>query len=190
VQLSLALDFSGAYREPSSVIRRATRADLEEISVVINDAAFAYKDVIPNDRWHEPYMSMDELLNEVAAGIEFSCYVHAGRILGVMGLQDKGEVALIRHAYVQTAERRRGIGTHLLRDLLDNCQKPILIGTWKAATWATSFYERYGFCVVPDDEAQVLLKKYWNVPFSQMIASVVLAGARYYSSDEPNYESG
>jgi len=45
-----------------------------------------------------------------------------------MGIQDRGEVSLIRHAYVQTVQRRKGIGEKLLKYLEGMTAKPILIG--------------------------------------------------------------
>jgi GNAT superfamily N-acetyltransferase len=165
------------------MIRPSLRADLAQIHAVINDAASAYQGVIPADRWHEPYMPLDELEREIAAGIEFQCLVEGDVVLGVMGIQDKGEVNLIRHAYVRTAARNRGIGTQLLQHLRRSSGKPILIGTWKAATWAIAFYEKHGFTVVSDAEARRLLKQYWNVPERQVETSVVLVDDRFLRSN-------
>jgi len=165
------------------VIRKSTPSDLDQIFEVINDAASAYQGVIPADRWREPYMSMDELASEIRSGVEFSCFADGDAIVGVMGIQDKGDVDVIRHAYVRTAERRRGIGARLLEHFRAGSGKPILIGTWKAAVWAIAFYEKHGFRAVSDAQTQHLLRKYWNVPPRQMETSVVLADERYYRSN-------
>src|SRR6476659_6731383 len=109
---------------------------------IINDAAQAYKGIIPADRWHEPYMPMDELKAQIADGIVFSGCESGGKLVGVMGIQDKGEVVLIRHAYVRSSERRKGIGEKLLRHLAATTEKPVMIGTWRAAAWAIRFYEK------------------------------------------------
>jgi len=170
------------------MIREATRADIDEISAVINDAASAYRGVIPDDRWHDPYMSIAALASELDAGIRFSCYTEGGTILGVMGIQDRGAVVLIRHAYVRTTGRRQGVGAQLLKNLLQEVEKPVLIGTWKAAKWAIRFYEKYGFRVLPEFQAQALLRKYWNVPPRQMETSVVLADPRYLTQTAPAHE--
>ena len=158
-----------------TMIQKCTPSDLEEMFAVINDAAHAYKGVIPDDRWHEPYMPMDEMKAEIRDGVEFWCLVDQGRMLGVMGIQDKGCVTLIRHAYVRTLYRRGGIGTQLLRYLEGLTSKPILIGTWRAASWAILFYERNGYRVVSREETRKLLKRYWNIPERQIETSVVLA---------------
>jgi N-acetylglutamate synthase-like GNAT family acetyltransferase len=165
------------------MILKATGSDLPEICAVINDAAFAYKGIIPADRWHEPYMSMKELQEQVAEGVTFLYYAEDNKILGVMGIQDKNEVALIRHAYVLTDARRKGIGAILLQALVKSTNQPILIGTWKAAHWAISFYEKHGFRIVPGQEKNNLLKRYWTIPDRQVETSVVLADEKYINMD-------
>ena len=166
------------------MIRKGTDEDFEEIFNIINDAAMAYKGVIPPDRWHEPYMTKAELQTQIEDGVKFSCYVDNNEIIGVMGIQDKTDVELIRHAYVRTKQRNKGIGTLLLRELIKDSTKPVLIGTWKAADWAISFYERHGFCLVDEEEKNHLLKKYWAIPDRQVEVSVVLVDAKYKKSEE------
>jgi len=141
----------------------------------VNDAARAYKGVIPADRWHEPYMPMEELQSEIAKGVRFYGCSIAGRLEGVMGIQDVKDVTLIRHAYVRTASRRHGIGRALLEHLNGLATQPLLLGTWKAATWAISFYEKNGFYVVDEAEKNRLLRTYWTIPDRQVEESVVLA---------------
>src|ERR1044071_4699433 len=118
------------------MIRNATAEDFEAIFNIINDAAIAYKGVIPPDQWHDPYMTREELKAQIEDGVRFSCYVDKGEVVGVMGIQDKMDVELIRHAYVRTRQRSRGIGTMLLKELIRDSRKPILIGTWEGANWA------------------------------------------------------
>ena len=161
------------------MIRKSVDEDFEAIFNIINDAAIAYKGVIPPDRWHEPYMTKEELQAQIEDGVSFSCYVDNNEIIGVMGIQEKTDVALIRHAYVRTKQRNKGIGTLLLRELIKDSTKPILIGTWKAATWAISFYEKNGFCLVDEAEKNRLLKKYWAIPDRQVETSVVLVDEKY-----------
>jgi N-acetylglutamate synthase-like GNAT family acetyltransferase len=120
-------------------------------------------------------MPRAELEQEIAAGVVFWLAEHEGRPVGVMGIQDKGEVALVRHAYVATAAQRKGIGRALLRHVRGVADKPVLIGTWAAATWAIDFYVRNGFRVVPHAQKERLLRKYWSIPDRQIETSVVLA---------------
>jgi N-acetylglutamate synthase-like GNAT family acetyltransferase len=144
---------------------------------IINDAAQAYRGVIPEDRWHDPYMSAAELAGEIAAGVTFRVIEQDGRLTAVMGLQDRGDVVLVRHAYVAPAAQRGGLGTRLLREMERLVDKPILIGTWAAASWAIEFYRRNGFTVVPDADKDRLLRRYWSIPARQVETSVVLAKA-------------
>jgi N-acetylglutamate synthase-like GNAT family acetyltransferase len=160
------------------MIRKCLENDFEAVYEIINDAAQAYKRVIPADRWHEPYMPQDQLQQEIDAGVNFWGLVENDRLTGVMGIQDKGDVTLIRHAYIRTALRNRGVGSQLLRQLEAMTSKPILVGTWAAATWAISFYEKNGYSLVSADEKNRLLKKYWNIPDRQVETSVVLAKAK------------
>lgn len=124
-------------------------------------------------------MSEDELRSEIEAGVQFSCFLEEADLVGVMGVQDRGAVVLIRHAYIRTQARRRGIGAQLLTALTQRTTKPVLIGTWKAATWAIDFYVKHGFVVQPDNQARRLLERYWRVPVRQMETSVVLANASF-----------
>lgn len=160
------------------MIRRANEADFSAIYEIINDASSAYKGIIPADRWHEPYMPEEELRAQIDDGVNFWCYEEDGHVSGVMGIQDRGEVDLIRHAYVRTSLRKKGIGGMLPEHLCSGSSKPILIGTWVDATWAVSFYEKHGFKKVGTEEKDRLLRRYWNVPERQIETSVVLADKR------------
>ena len=156
-------------------IRRCRAADREAIFQVVNAAAEAYRDVIPADRWHEPYMPMAELEDELAAGVEFCGYEDGGELVGVMGIQDVGDVDLIRHAYVRPGLQGRGIGSTLLERLTREATRPLLVGTWAAAEWAIRFYERHGFEAVGRERSAELLRAYWDIPERQIETSVVLA---------------
>lgn len=145
---------------------------------IINDAALAYRGVIPADRWQEPYMSAEELGREIRDGVLFWVAEDGERLLGLMGIQDKGDVALVRHAYVARTTQRSGVGTRLLRHVEALVDKPILIGTWATASWAIDFYRRNGFAVVSPEEKDRLLRTYWSIPERQVETSVVLANQR------------
>ena len=160
-------------------IRKSVANDFEAILAIINDAAQAYRGVIPSDRWHEPYMSTDELAKEIASGVIFWMAEDNEQLLGVMGIQDKEDVALVRHAYTATTLQRKGIGTKLLRHVEALADKPILIGTWADASWAIEFYRRNGFTVVSDGDKNRLLRAYWSVPARQVETSVVLVDRRW-----------
>ena len=159
------------------MIRLCELSESEIVFNIVNDAAQAYKGIIPVDRWKEPYMTKEKLQHEIEEGVEFWGYEEDGQLQGVMGLQLVDDVTLIRHAYVRTVKRNSGIGGKLLSHLKTLTNKPILIGTWAAADWAIKFYEKYGFKVVSMEEKNILLRKYWNIPDRQVETSVVLAEA-------------
>ena len=160
-------------------IRKSGEADVPGILALINDAAQAYRGVIPADRWHEPYMPAGELASEIAGGVVFWLAEAHGRLLGVMGMQDKGEVALVRHAYVASDRQRKGVGSRLLHHVTGLSHKPVLIGTWAAASWAIDFYRRHGFVQVSERDKEALLRRYWSIPARQIETSVVLADRRW-----------
>lgn len=161
------------------MIRECSSDDVESIFQIINDAAEAYRGVIPEDRWHDPYMPRQQLREEIARGVQFWGFEEEGELVGVMGIQDKGPVALVRHAYVRTDRRRKGIGSRLLRSLEQKTEKPLLIGTWAAARWAVDFYARHGYQLVTEDEKNSLLRQFWSIPERQVATSVVLADAKW-----------
>ena len=92
----------------------------------------------------------------------------------MMGIQDKGNVTLVRHAYVASATQRSGVGSKLLRHIEGLVDKPILIGTWASASWAIDFYRRNGFDVIDGDDKDRLLRRYWSIPPRQIETSIVL----------------
>lgn len=161
------------------MIRYCTRLDFEDIFAIVNDAAQAYKGVIPEDRWREPYMPRDALGAEIAAGVKFWGFEGDDRLLGVMGLQPVENVVLIRHAYVRSTMHRRGIGGRLLQHIRSFTDGPLLVGTWAAASWAIRFYGKHGFQLLPRDEAPALLRRYWDIPDRQVATSVVLADGEW-----------
>jgi len=160
------------------MIRRCEESDIHAIFDIINDAAQAYKGVIPDDRWHQPYISAEEIRHEIQDGVVFWGFEQEGRLAGVMGIQDKDDVTLIRHAYVRPQLQRQGIGEILLVYLEGLTDKPILIGTWMDASWAILFYRKHGYYLVSEEEKSQLLRKYWSIPKRQIETSVVLANRK------------
>ena len=162
------------------MIRQCKQQDFETIYSIINEAASAYKGVIPGDRWKVPYMAKEELKHEIDAGVEFWAFEEDRRLIGIMGIQQVQDVTLIRHAYVRPKRQRRGIGKKLLLELCKKSDRPILIGTWADATWAIRFYEKNGFKRVGEHQKNRLLEKYWSIPARQVVTSVVLADRKWF----------
>jgi len=161
------------------MIIRCTKDDVSRICEIINDGARAYKGMIPDDCWNEPYMSLEDVEKQIKDGVEFFGWSENGQLLGVMGMQHKKDVTLIRHAYVRTSDRQKGIGSTLLNHLKIISAGPVLIGTWAAASWAIDFYRKHGFNLLPVDEKNMLLRTYWTISERQIETSVVLANDKW-----------
>jgi len=158
-----------------AAVRRCVPEERERILEIVNAAAEAYRGVIPEDCWHEPYMPASQLDREIAAGVSFFGYDVDGSLIGVMGIQPLDDVDLIRHAYVWPDSQGGGVGGELLRTLRRVSTKPMLVGTWAAADWAIRFYRRRAFELVGDERTASLLRRYWTIPDRQIETSVVLA---------------
>jgi GNAT superfamily N-acetyltransferase len=154
------------------VITELSTKDAAAVYHVINLAASAYKGVIPDDCYHEPYMPEEELHHEMR-NIAFFGWEETGKLAGVMGFQPIKDVTLIRHAYVLPSYQRKGVGSRLLDHLkLMTRTKELLVGTWADASWAIDFYQKQGFRLMPNKEE--LLNRYWSIPQRQIETSVVL----------------
>ena len=157
------------------MITEYTKKDISAILHVINDAALMYKGIIPDDCWHEPYMSEQELIIEFDNGVHMFGHRSSGKLIGVMGIQELKGVTLIRHAYTLTSYQGTGVGKSLLKYLLQKNQSTsLLVGTWRDATWAIRFYEKFGFVLQTEKRTFQLLKKYWEISLNQIDNSVVL----------------
>ena len=157
------------------MIREYKKTDTSKILNIVNDASIKYKGVIPDDCWKEPYMSEQELIDEFSDGVRIYGYNHNNELIGVIGIQEVKDVVLIRHAYTLSSFQGKGAGSALLEYLLKkNLNSRLLVGTWKDATWAIRFYEKFGFILHAKEEKTLLLKKYWKIPSKQIENSVVL----------------
>jgi len=165
-----------------SLVRKCNNNDLDRIYEIINDAARIYKGIIPAEYWKVPYMSREELRHELNEGIVLYGYEENGELVGVMGIQHKQDVTLIRHAYVSSIKQNRGIGGKLLSYLQKITPKPILIATWSNDANAIRFYKKHGFTLVPAEDGYWLQRKYWSTPEIKIKASVVLADEKWFST--------
>ena len=157
------------------MIREYQKNDVSKILHIINDASLKYKDVIPKNCWHDPYMSEKELINEFNNGVHMYGYLENNKLISIIGIQEVKDVALIRHAYTSTSYQKKGFGSILLKYLLNkNKNIRLLVGTWRSAIWAIKFYEKFGFVLHSEEEKTFLLKEYWQISSEQIINSVVL----------------
>ena len=157
------------------MIREYKKTDTSKILNIVNDASIKYKGVIPDDCWKEPYMSEQELIDEFNSGVRMYGYHNNNKLIGVIGIQEVKDIILIRHAYTLVSHQGKGAGSALLEYLLNkNKNFRLLVGTWKNATWAIRFYEKFGFILHAKEQSTLLLKKYWKIPSKQIKNSVVL----------------
>ena len=157
------------------MIKKYTKNDTSKILHIINDASLRYKGIIPDNCWHEPYMSEQELIDELSVGVRMFGYHHNSKLIGVIGIQKVKDVILIRHAYTLTSHQGKGTGSALLKYLLKKKHNSrLLVGTWRDATWAIKFYKKFGFILHAKNQSALLLKKYWKISSKQIKNSVVL----------------
>ena len=157
------------------MISEYTKSDASKILHIINDASLRYKGIIPDDCWHEPYMSKHELIDEFKDGVRMYGYHDNNKLIGVIGIQEVKDVILIRHAYTLISYQNKGTGSAMLEYLLKKNQNSrLLVGTWKNAEWAIRFYKKFGFIIHAKEQSTLLLKKYWKIPSKQIKNSVVL----------------
>jgi GNAT superfamily N-acetyltransferase len=160
------------FKMSTEMIEVLSAKDASIVYEVINKAASAYRGIIPEDCYHEPYMPEGELLQELQRMIFFG-WCKKTKIVGVIGFQKVREVTLVRHAYVLPEYQKKGIGTNLLNHVKHiKKTKRLLVGTWEDAVWAIQFYQKHGFRLMPDKDK--LLRKYWDIPQRQIETSVVL----------------
>ena len=157
------------------MISEYTKSNISKILHVINDASLRYKGVIPDNCWREPYMSEQELIDEFSNKVHMFGYHHNNKLTGVIGIQKVKDAILIRHAYTLTSYQGKGTGSALLEySLKKNQNSRLLVGTWRNATWAIKFYEKFGFILHAKEQSTLLLKKYWKIASKQIENSVVL----------------
>ena len=107
------------------MISEYKKTDTPKILYIINDASLKYKGIIPDDCWHEPYMSERELIDEFNNGVRMYGYHDNNKLIGVIGIQEVKDVILIRHAYTLTSYQGKGMGSTLIEYLLK--KKKILV---------------------------------------------------------------
>ena len=146
------------------MISKYTKSNISKILHVINDASLRYKGIIPNNCWHEPYMSKKKLIEEFNNGVHMFGFQYNNKLIGVIGIQEVKKVILIRHAYTLTSHQGKGTGSKLLKYLMKkNKNSRLLVGTWQDATWAIRFYEKFGFIIKTKEQSTLLLRQYWKI---------------------------
>ncbi len=156
-------------RDP--IIRPLTARDRDAAVAVINTAARWYREFLPPEEVHDPEMTTSQW---EAEGRRLGWYgAFAGdTLVGVMGLEYVGDVALLRHAYVLPEHQHRGVGG-LLREHLEHevhGVRRIVVGTYAGNYKARGALEKAGYRLSPDSEA--VLRAYYAIPEDRLKASV------------------
>ena len=132
------------------MIERASEEHAKKILYVINESnRKAYKDIIPEEHFREPVLSIEELLQDFSR-MSFYVYRHEGEIVGVAALHVLDEdTGRIRWVYVLPEFQRKGIGTALVTYVEHEAQKLGLKKLWlmtaEKAYWAINFYNKLGY---------------------------------------------
>ena len=157
-------------------IEELKREEFTEALEVLNEAAKPYKKVLPPEAYKEPQMSVEEFSSE-AERIKFLTAKLDDEIVGVMGYEYVGDVALVRHGYVKPSHQRMNIGSILLENIEKKIRKEgkvkkMIVGMYRRAYWAVSFWSKHGFML--QDNSEEALRKYYNIPEVQIKNSIAM----------------
>ena len=152
-------------------IRTLSPADRDDAVRVIDAAARWYEEFLPPEEVPEPEMTPQQWSDEAERMTWYGAFEHR-RLVGVIGLEDAGDAALLRHWYVDPAHQRRGIGSRLRRHLEEEAGPAtrIIAGTYAANHKARTALERAGYELSADTEA--VLRAYYDIPEERLASSV------------------
>jgi len=152
-------------------IRPLKSTDAEAATQVINAAAQWYASFLPPEEWTAPEMTTAQWLAE-AERMRWYGYWRTGALLGVMGLEPRLDAFLIRHAYVDPACQRGGVGSDLLTYLEAQCPASarLIAGTYAANSRAARLFARYGYRQSADPDA--VLRRYYDIPAARRHTSI------------------
>jgi GNAT superfamily N-acetyltransferase len=150
-------------------------ADISDVVDVINSASKLYKDVVPSKALRDPFVDKKYILDEFNDGVSFILMTKPRLPVAVMGYQIFDDAFLIRHAYVVPEFQRMGYAQYLLDHIMLKAYgKQVLLGCFKDATWAVSFYRKNGFTEVDCEQALCLRRKYWRYGSDHISCSIVM----------------
>lgn len=152
-------------------IRALTADDCAAAVAVINRAARWYREFLPPEDLHEPEMDEAEWQAEGRRMTWWGALID-NRLVGVMGSEPIGEVALLRHAYILPDHQRQGVATALLGHIEQRLRdiERVIVGTYAANHKARGILEKAGFCLSADSEA--VLRAYFDIPEDRLRTSV------------------
>ncbi|HEU5283009.1 MAG TPA: GNAT family N-acetyltransferase [Burkholderiales bacterium] len=151
-------------------IRPLSEADRAAALEVINTAAQWYHEFLPPEELHSPEMTPEQWDAEARRMTWYGAFAD-GALVAVMGLEARGDAALVRHGYVLPQHQRHGVGGTLLAHLERAAGVPrVIIGTYAANYKARASLENAGYRLCPDSPA--VLARYYELPADRARASV------------------
>jgi len=152
-------------------IRKLTRDEGAAAVEVINRAARWYREFLPPQDLHDPEMDEARWREESRRMTWWGAFRHDA-LVGVMGCEPIGEVALLRHAYILPGHQRQGVASALCEAIEERLVgiRRIIVGTYAANYKARGILEKGGYRLSPDSEA--VLRAFYEIPEDRLRTSV------------------
>ena len=124
-------------------IRRLASGDRSEAVEVINAAARWYREFLPPEEMHDPEMDEAAWEAEARRMTWWGAFV-GSTLVGVMGSEPIGEVALLRHAYILPGHQRKGVASALVEFIEERLPgvSRVIVGTYAANYKARGYWRR------------------------------------------------
>ena len=152
-------------------IRELTSEDRAAAVEVINTAARWYREFLPPEELHDP--EMDEAAWEAEARRMTWWGAFVGpTLVGVMGSEPIGEVALLRHAYILPRHQRKGVASALVEFIEERLSgvSRVIVGTYADNYKARGILEKGGYVLSADSQA--VLRTYYDIPEDRLRTSL------------------
>ncbi len=152
-------------------IRKLTSKDRVPAVGVINTAAEWYREFLPPEELHDPEMDEAAWEAERQRMTWWGAFV-GDKLVGVMGSEPIGEVALLRHAYILPGYQRQGVASALREHVemrLTGIER-VIVGTYAANYKARGTLEKGGYLLSTDSQA--VLRTYFDIGEDRLLTSV------------------
>lgn len=145
-------------------IRKARKGEAPLLQGLQLDAGELFRSVGMDDVADHPPKGAAELNAAIAAGLLWVACEPDDTLLGMAQVLDHHGVAHLEEISVRMAAGRKGVGTALLRAVMDALRQRdyqrMTLATFSHLPWNRPFYEKLGFAVVPEAE--------WTPPLRQV----------------------
>lgn len=152
-------------------IRGLTSEDRIPAVEVINIAAQWYREFLSPEELHDPEMDEAGWEAEARRMTWWGAFVGSA-LVGVMGSEPIGEVALLRHAHILPPYQRKGVASALLEFVEEHLVgvSRVIVGTYAENYKARGILEKAGYVLSVDSEA--VLRTYYDIPEDRLRTSV------------------